>query len=226
MTNHTSQTLDKPSSALSLYLVTDAAMCSERGLIETVLAAIDGGVTMVQLRDKQANDDELYQTVCALKEAIARRVPLVLNDRIQIAKKAKVDGVHLGQDDMSITEARLLLGADVWLGLSINTMEELQSAHANYLTQLDYFGIGPVFATMTKRNHATPIGIEGLSKLVAASQLPTVAIGGIDQSNAAQIYGSGCDGIAVVSAICKAQDPKTAAKTLFKEKNKGENHDS
>ncbi|WP_367110995.1 thiamine phosphate synthase [uncultured Psychrobacter sp.] len=217
MTKHTTQTLSKPSDALSLYLVTDTAMCSQRGLIDTVCAAIEGGVTMVQLRDKHSSDEALYRIACQLKEAIAGRVPLVLNDRVHIAKKAKLDGVHLGQGDMSITKARSLLGADVWLGLSINTLEELKVAQSNHLTQLDYFGVGPVFATQTKRNHATPIGIEGLAKLVAASQLPTVAIGGIDQSNAAQVYVSGCNGIAVVSAICAAQNPQVAAKNLLGE---------
>ncbi|WP_367103711.1 thiamine phosphate synthase [uncultured Psychrobacter sp.] len=217
MTKHTTQTLSKPSDALSLYLVTDTAMCSQRGLIDTVCAAIEGRVTMVQLRDKHSSDEALYRIACQLKEAIAGRVPLVLNDRVHIAKKAKLDGVHLGQGDMSITKARSLLGADVWLGLSINTLEELKVAQSNHLTQLDYFGVGPVFATQTKRNHATPIGIEGLAKLVAASQLPTVAIGGIDQSNAAQVYGSGCNGIAVVSAICAAQNPQVAAKNLLGE---------
>ena len=205
----------KSSEALRLYLVTDSAMCTEYGLIDTVCAAIDGGVTMVQLRDKQANDDELYNTACALKEAIAGRVPLVINDRVAIAKKAQLDGVHLGQGDMSISKARAILGADVWLGLSINTLDELCIAHAQHLSHLDYVGIGPVFATATKANHADPIGIKGLGALVAQSQLPTVAIGGIGQDNAADVYTTGCDGIAVVSAICKAADPKAAAKTLL-----------
>lgn len=216
--NKATKNTTKPSSALSLYLVTDAAMCSERGLIETVLAAIDGGVTMVQLRDKHADDDQLYRSACALKEAIAGRVPLLINDRVAIAKKAQLGGVHLGQGDMSIADARAILGMDVWLGLSINTIDELQTAQAQHLEQLDYFGVGPVFATTTKRNHATPIAIEGLTKLVAASQIPTVAIGGINHSNAAQVYASGCDGIAVVSAICTTKDPKAAARALIKQK--------
>lgn len=211
----------KDRSALSLYLVTDGTMCSEYGLIDTVCAAIEGGVTMVQLRDKHATDDELYQTACALKESIAGRVPLVLNDRVAIAKKAQLDGVHLGQGDMSIVEARALLGSDVWLGLSVNTLEELQIAQTQHLNQLDYVGIGPVFATKTKLNHAPPNGIEGLRELVANSQLPTVAIGGIGQANAAEVYSMGCDGIAIVSAICAAKDPQAAAKALIKQKISG-----
>lgn len=205
----------KDRSALSLYLVTETTMCSEFGLIDTVCAAIEGGVTMVQLRDKNSDDDALYQTACALKEAIAGRVPLVLNDRVAIAKKAQLDGVHLGQGDMPILEARAILGSDVWLGLSINTLEELQIAQMQYLSQLDYVGIGPVFATKTKLNHAPPNGIEELRELVANSQLPTVAIGGIGQANAAQVYATGCDGIAVVSAICAAKDPQAAASALI-----------
>lgn len=222
MTNNTHEinanNMSKPSSALSLYLVTDAAMCNEYGLIDTVCAAIDGGVTMVQLRDKQADDEELYRTACALKEAIAGRVPLLLNDRVAIAKKAKLDGVHLGQSDMSINEARTLLGSEAWLGLSVNTLEQLQQAHNHHLSQIDYFGFGPVFPTTTKRNHATPLGLEGLAKLIKSSQLPTVAIGGIHLDTAAQVYATGCDGIAIVSAICAAKDPEAAAASLTKAK--------
>lgn len=219
--NNTINTIIKDSSALSLYLVTEATMCTEYGLIDTVCAAIDGGVTMVQLRDKHADDETVYRTACALKEAINGRVPLVLNDRVAIAKKAQLDGVHLGQGDMSISEARAILGADVWLGLSINTLEELQIAQTQYLNQLDYVGIGPVFATKTKLNHAPTNGIEGLRQLVASSQLPTVAIGGIGQANAAQVYATGCDGIAVVSAICAAKDPRAAAKSFIEQKISG-----
>lgn len=221
MNNDTTNTIIKDRSALSLYLVTEATMCTEYGLIDTVCAAIDGGVTMVQLRDKHADDETVYRTACALKEAINGRVPLVLNDRVAIAKKAQLDGVHLGQGDMSISEARAILGADVWLGLSINTLEELQIAQTQYLNQLDYVGIGPVFATKTKLNHAPTNGIEGLRQLVASSQLPTVAIGGIGQANAAQVYATGCDGIAVVSAICAAKDPRAAAKSFIEQKISG-----
>lgn len=215
MNNNTTNHAIKNRSALSLYLVTDAAMCREYGLIDTVCAAIEGGVTMVQLRDKNADDETLYQTACALKEAIAGRVPLLLNDRVHIAIKAQLDGVHLGQGDMSIPEARAILGSEAWLGLSVNTLEELQIAQTQYRAQLDYVGMGPVFATMTKLNHATPIGVEGLHKLVADSKLPTVAIGGIGQANAAEVYSTGCDGIAIVSAICAAQDPQAAASNLI-----------
>lgn len=207
--------LTKPASALNLYLVTDSVMCANRGLIETVSAAIEGGVTMVQLRDKHANDEDLYKLACELKEAINGRVPLVINDRVKIAKKAKLDGAHIGQGDLGVTEARDILGSDAWLGLSINNIDELEHAHINHLTELSYFGIGPVFATKTKPNHSTPLGIDGLKFLSQASQLPTVAIGGIHLNNAHDVYATGCDGIAVVSAICAAANPKQAATALL-----------
>lgn len=206
---------NKPADALSLYLVTDSALCADKGLIETVLAAIDGGVTLVQLRDKHASDEALYTTACELKEAIAGRVPLVINDKVQIAHKAKLDGAHIGQGDLSVEQARNILGHDAWLGLSINTLAQLQQTHHHHLDLLDYVGLGPVFATATKQDHAEPIGLEGLSTLSKASVLPTVAIGGINHANARQVYQTGCHGIAVVSAICAADDPKQAAELLI-----------
>lgn len=208
---------DKNGSALKLYLVTDSLMCQKLGLVQTVCEAIEGGVSFVQLRDKKADDDELYQIACELKEAIAGRVPLVINDKVHIAKKAKLDGAHIGQGDLSVTEARQILGPDAWLGLSINTLSQLQHAHNNHLDQLDYFGLGPVFATHTKPDHASPLGLSGLDDLAKASLLPTVAIGGIQLDNARQVYQTHCDGIAVVSAICAADDPKLAAQNLLQQ---------
>lgn len=208
---------EKNGSALKLYLVTDSLMCQKLGLVQTVCEAIEGGVSFVQLRDKKADDDELYQIACELKEAIAGRVPLVINDKVHIAKKAKLDGAHIGQGDLSVTEARQILGPDAWLGLSINTLSQLQHAHNNHLDQLNYFGLGPVFATHTKPDHASPLGLSGLDDLAKASLLPTVAIGGIQLDNARQVYQTHCDGIAVVSAICATDDPKLAAQNLLQQ---------
>lgn len=208
---------EKNGSALKLYLVTDSLMCQKLGLVQTVCEAIEGGVSFVQLRDKQADDDELYQIACELKEAIAGRVPLVINDKVHIAKKAKLDGAHIGQGDLSVTEARQILGPDAWLGLSINTLSQLQHAHNNHLDQLNYFGLGPVFATHTKPDHASPLGLSGLDDLAKVSLLPTVAIGGIQLDNARQVYQTHCDGIAVVSAICATDDPKLAAQDLLQQ---------
>lgn len=209
--------LNKEGSSLKLYLVTDSVMCQRLGLIETVCKAIEGGVSFVQLRDKQANDDQLYKIACELKEAIAGRVPLIINDSVTIAKKARLDGAHIGQGDLSVSEARQILGPEAWLGLSINTLAQLEHAHNNHLPELDYFGLGPVFATSTKLDHASPIGIKDLNVLAQASHLPTVAIGGINLTNAHQVYDTNCDGIAVVSAICAAENPKLAAQLLLAE---------
>ena len=208
---------EKNGSVLKLYLVTDSLMCQKLGLVQTVCEAIEGGVSFVQLRDKQADDDELYQIACELKEAIAGRVPLVINDKVHIAKKAKLDGAHIGQGDLSVTEARQILGPDAWLGLSINTLSQLQHAHNNHLDQLNYFGLGPVFVTHTKPDHASPLGLSGLDDLAKVSLLPTVAIGGIQLDNARQVYQTHCDGIAVVSAICATDDPKLAAQDLLQQ---------
>ena len=214
---NSSKLSEKNGSALKLYLVTDSLMCQKLGLVQTVCEAIEGGVSFVQLRDKKADDDELYQIACELKEAIAGRVPLVINDKVHIAKKAKLDGAHIGQGDLSVTEARQILGPDAWLGLSINTLSQLQHAHNNHLDQLNYFGLGPVFATHTKPDHASPLGLSGLDDLAKVSLLPTVAIGGIQLDNARQVYQTHCDGIAVVSAICAADDPKLAAQNLLQQ---------
>ncbi|PNK61596.1 thiamine phosphate synthase [Psychrobacter sp. FDAARGOS_221] len=202
---------------LSLYLVTDANMCAKRGLIETVCAAIEGGVSFVQLRDKTSDDERLYQIACELKEAVAGRVPLVINDRVLIAKRAQLDGAHIGQTDIEVEQARDILGNDAILGLTINNMHQLQHAQTYHLPYLDYFGIGPVYSTQTKPNHAQPLAPEGLKTLVTTSQLPTVAIGGIQLANARDVYRTGCSGIAVVSAICAAEDPKFAAQALLEQ---------
>ena len=140
-----------------------------------------------------------------------------INDKVIIAKKANLDGAHIGQGDLSVSEARQILGPEAWLGLSINTLAQLEHAHNNHLSELDYFGLGPVFATSTKPDHASPIGIKGLNVLAQASHLPTVAIGGINLTNAPQVYDTSCDGIAVVSAICAAENPKLAAQLLLAE---------
>lgn len=206
-------TLTKKPEQLALYLVTDESMCSEKGLIETVLDAIDGGVSMVQLRDKQASDDELYHKACALHEAIDGRVPLLLNDRVNIAKKAKLEGAHIGQSDGSVDEARAMLGNEAWLGLSVTNTSQLKNLDSK---KLDYIGIGPVFATQTKKNHAPPIGIDGVKTLFAQSPLPAVAIGGIKAEHAQGLAQTGITGICVVSAICAADNPKLAAQTLLK----------
>ncbi|MBY5983258.1 thiamine phosphate synthase [Halomonas sp. DP5Y7-2] len=199
--------------ALRLYLVTDPELCAERGIEDTVSQAVNGGVTLVQLRDKGASNEELVALALRLKPLLAEhRIPLVINDRVQVAVAAKVDGVHLGQDDGDVSEARRLLGDEAIIGLSVQRPEQLTQLDVR---ALDYLGLGPVFATSTKRDHATPLGVAGLSSLVAASPLPSVAIGGLKREHAAAIRASGADGMAVVSAICGQPDPSQAAQDLL-----------
>jgi thiamine-phosphate pyrophosphorylase len=197
---------------LRLMLVTDAAMTARRGLLATVREAVAGGVTIVQLRDKDASDDDLVALARALRTELApRSVPLIVNDRPVVAKAAGADGLHIGQEDGDPRAARLLLGPDAILGLSVTRAAEAATVEAGIV---DYVGLGPVFSTATKADAAPPLGLDGLSAVGAMLPAPFVAIGGIDAANAASIMASGASGIAVVSAICAAPDPEAAAAAL------------
>ncbi|MCE8034868.1 MAG: thiamine phosphate synthase [Halomonas sp.] len=198
---------------LSLYLVTDPELCARHGLVETVVAAVRGGVTVVQLRDKRASDGEMIDQARRLKAALAGSgVPLIINDRLAVAMESGADGLHMGQDDGDVAAARSALGEEAILGLSVQNHTQL--AHIDPVA-LDYLGFGPVFATSTKRDHATPLGFDGLAALVAASPLPAVAIGGLKAEHARQVWGAGAKGPAVVSAICGQPDPEAAARAFF-----------
>lgn len=198
---------------LSLYLVTDPELCARHGLVETVVAAVRGGVTVVQLRDKHASDDEMIAQARRLKAALAGSgVPLIINDRLTVALESGADGLHMGQDDGDVAAARAALGESAILGLSVQNHEQLSRLDP---AALDYLGFGPVFATSTKRNHATPLGFDGLAALVAASPLPAVAIGGLKAEHAAAVRAAGAKGPAVVSAICGQSDAEAAARAFF-----------
>lgn len=194
---------------LSLYLITGPGRCAGPGQVETVMAAVRGGVTMVQLRDKHASDGELIDQARRLKAALAGSgVPLIINDRLDVALAAGADGLHMGQDDGDVAMARAALGPEAILGLSVQTPAQMVRVDAEHL---DYLGLGPVFATPSKNDHAEPLGFEGLASLVAASPLPTVAIGGLKAEHAAATRQAGAEGLAVISAICDAADPEAAA---------------
>lgn len=199
---------------LSVYLVTDPALCAGHGLERTVMDAVRGGATLIQLRDKHATDAELIQIARRLKQAMASTdVPLVINDRVAVAEASGADGVHLGQDDGDVAEARRRLGATAIIGLSVQNLRQLNELDT---ASLDYLGLGPVFVTATKRDHAAPLGFDELTRLVAASPLPCVAIGGLKAEHSAQLRQSGADGLAVVSAICGQPDPQAATRALVK----------
>jgi thiamine-phosphate pyrophosphorylase len=197
---------------LRLYLVTDAVLCTTPDLVTTVRLAVANGVTMVQLREKTATTAQRVQMALALKEALAGTgVPLVVNDDVAAAVAADVDGAHIGQGDMSIAQARALLGPDKILGLSCETSQAVQAADP---ALVDYLGLGPVFGTATKTDHAQPIGLDGLAQLVALSPLPNVAIGGLKATHIGDVHKSGADGMAVVSAICGQADPAAATRAF------------
>ncbi|WP_447554965.1 thiamine phosphate synthase [Vreelandella sp. EE22] len=197
---------------LSLYLVTDATLCRALGLERTVEAAVKGGVTVVQLRDKQASDDDLIAQARRLKAVLCGSgVPLIINDRLTVALESGADGLHVGQSDAAALDARHALGDKAIIGLSINTLGQLESAP---LEALDYVGLGPVFATPSKQDHAAPLGFDGLAALARASRLPSVAIGGLKAEHATRVFDAGADGLAVISAICGTPDPCQAAKAF------------
>lgn len=195
--------------ALQLYLVTDPDLCRMAGLVETVRLAVAGGVTMVQLRDKTASTSDRVAQALALKEVLTGTgVPLVVNDDVDAAVAADVDGAHIGQGDMDPAEARAMLGADKILGLSCETEATVRAADP---TVVDYLGVGPVFGTATKSDHEQPIGFEGLQSLAGLTALPTVAIGGLKAEHTCAVIHAGADGLAVVSAICGQSDVTAAA---------------
>jgi thiamine-phosphate pyrophosphorylase len=197
---------------LRLMLVTDPEMTRARGLVETVLAAVAGGVTIVQLRDKHADDAALVEMAKTLRARLAPLgIPLIVNDRPQVARAAGADGVHVGQDDEDAAAARALLGPDALIGLSVATAEEIATVDGN---AVDYVGLGPLRATATKADTAPALGLAGMREIGAALPVPWVAIGGIDATNTAAIMAAGAAGIAVVSAICAADDPAEAAAAL------------
>lgn len=197
---------------LRLYLVTDPQALRGRTLTDVVLQAVQGGVTCVQLREKTASTRDFVALACVLTEVLKPLgVPLVINDRLDVALACGAQGVHLGQSDMPVALARQLLPPEVFIGWSVETPDDVQrAAHL----PVDYLGVSPVFATPTKTDTATPWGLEGLCQVRAMTPLPLVAIGGIHLGNAAEVLTAGADGLAVVSAICSADDPCLAAQAL------------
>jgi thiamine-phosphate pyrophosphorylase len=203
---------------LSTYLVVDPDLCGERGVRATVLGGVSGGVTAVQLRDKDASARSLCELTAALLDALrGTDVVVVVNDRLDVALVAGAHGVHLGQDDLPVQEARRLAGPDLLIGLSVSTPKELAAANALPTGTVDYLGVGPVFATPTKTDAKPALGLDGIASLRRRTDMPCVAIGGINAGNATDVRASGVDGVAVVSAICAASDPAAAAAALREE---------
>ena len=197
---------------LKLYLVTDRELSLGRSLEEVVSEAVKGGVTVVQLREKDASTGEFIELARRLMKLLKPlRIPLIINDRVDVALAVDADGVHIGQSDMSYEDARRLLGPDKIIGLSVESFEDIEAANA---LDVDYIGISPVYGTPTKTDTAEPFGLEGLRKAVQMSAHPTVAIGGMNASTIAEVMAAGTDGVAVVSAICSAENIRKATSDL------------
>ncbi|MBB4347726.1 thiamine phosphate synthase [Aliirhizobium cellulosilyticum] len=197
---------------LSLYLVLDPDLCRAIGMVETARLAVLGGATMVQLRDKQATTVEMIATGLQLKAALSGTgVSLIVNDDVEAALAIGADGIHVGQEDMNATEVRKRVGDRLILGLSVETEDLARRVDP---AVVDYVGVGPVFATGTKPDHKQPIGFEGLARIVAASPIPAVAIGGVKVQHVEEIFRAGAKGLAVVSAICGSPDPQAATRLI------------
>ncbi len=193
-----------------LYLVTDRRATGGRPLAEVVDAAIEGGVDAVQLREKDLSTRELLAVAQELREVTQRRgARLLINDRIDVAIAVGADGVHLPGDSFAVADARELLGGDRTIAVSIHSRADLARAAG-----ADFAVFGPVFDTPSKRQYGSPQGVDGLRAISAAASLPIVAIGGIDETNAAAVAAAGCAGIAVIRSILAAPDPRAAAVAL------------
>ena len=195
----------------SVYLVTDRRNKTDEEFLNIIEEAIKGGTTIVQLREKTASTKEFYDLALRVKEITSRYdVPLLINDRIDIALAVDSEGVHIGQDDMPAVIAREIIGDDKILGVSASTVEEAKKAE---IDSADYIGSGAVFPTATK-DDADSVSKEELKEIVDSIDIPVVAIGGITVENAHTLKGSGIAGFSVVSAIMSAKDPKEASQKL------------
>jgi len=199
---------------LRLYLVVGSQDAPD-GLLETVEAALLGGVTAIQLREKSGTDLEILRSAERLRELCADHgAAFFMNDRIDLALAAGADGVHLGIDDLPIPAARRMAGPNFWIGFSPDTDTGARSAR---LEGASYLGVGPVFGTASKADAGPAIGLPLLKRRVVVADLPVIGIGGIDVSNAASVIRAGASGVAVMSAILQSADPRLAAEALRKE---------
>lgn len=203
--------MDKSKIDYSLYLCTDRSLMTAPTLEQAVNDAIKGGCTVVQLREKHATSREFYQLALSLKRITGYYgIPLIINDRLDIAAAVNADGVHLGQKDLPADIARAVLGEEKIIGVSANN---LQAAINAELDGADYIGVGAVFQTSTKTD-TKPVTIDKLKEIRSAVKIPMVAIGGIKRSNISQLNGTGINGVAVVSAVIGSKNITAAAREL------------
>jgi thiamine-phosphate pyrophosphorylase len=202
---------------LRLNAIVDPERSGGRDLAELARLCAEGGATLIQLRDKVSETRTMVEEARAIKRALVPfGVPLVINDRIDVALAAEADGVHVGPDDMAVEDARRLLGSRAIVGLSVKSVAEAEAAP---VASIDYVGSGGVYATLSKQQKNAPIGPEGLKRIIDAlrrrvPEMPVCGIAGIDAGNAAAVIGAGANGVAVISALSLAPDPKAAARAL------------
>ncbi|MCB8817895.1 thiamine phosphate synthase [Desulfosporosinus shakirovi] len=195
----------------SLYLVTDRKLLGERDLAQSIELAIQGGVSLVQLREKSISTKDFLNLALRVKEITSKyEIPLIINDRLDIALAVDAEGLHVGQDDLPMLKARELLGPDKIIGVSVRTLEEALLAQQQ---GADYLGVGAVFRTSTKSD-AKEVSLEQLEYIKKSVSIPVVAIGGINYGNIQQVKATGIDGISVVSAILVQDNIFMAAKQL------------
>jgi thiamine-phosphate pyrophosphorylase len=207
--------MDKMMFDYSLYLVTDRTLSLGRSNFEIIEAAIAGGATIVQLREKQLNARDFYGEGLKIRDFLkTRRIPFIINDRIDIALALDADGVHIGQDDLPLDVARKTLGRAKIIGVSVRSADEARAAEAG---GADYLGLSPIFVTATKPELTSQIGIEGIPPIRQAVSIPLVGIGSMNETNAYDAVSAGLDGVAVVSGIVSQKDIASAARRIKKE---------
>lgn len=202
-----------------VYLVTDTGQCGNRGVVETARQAVDGGVRVVQIRDKSADAATLLASVEAVASAVGDRASVLVNDRVDVylvarRRGARVHGVHIGQNDLPAAETRALIGRDAILGLTANTRSHFEVVNALPAGIVDYLGVGAIRETATKPDHPEALGVTGFGRIARSLALPCVAVGGIGAADVKPLRECGAAGVAVVSAICMADNPRAAARRL------------
>lgn len=202
---------------IGAYLVANTASCTPRTTLEVIQGAVAGGIEWIQLRAKDESAREFFELSCATAQLTKGKAKLLINDRIDVflaarATGAAVNGIHIGQKDIPVRLAREIIGEGI-IGLSASTDEQLAQANLD-AEVIDYLGVGAVRATPTKKDHPTPLGLDGFIRAASLTELPCVAIGAITAQDAAAIRAGGGSGLAVVRAICNAEDPQTASELL------------
>jgi thiamine-phosphate pyrophosphorylase len=196
----------------SVYVITDRQAAGGRSMLDVVRSAVQGGASVVQLREKSVSTRDMVELGRALLEVTRPAgVPLIVNDRVDVALAIEADGVHVGHDDMPVALARRLLGPGRILGASPETLAEAREMEQD---GADYLGVGDVYGTPSKADAGAPIGVAGLAEVMRAVTIPVVAIGGITAANAGPVVEAGAAGVAVISAVVGAADPEDAARRL------------